>query len=217
MKENIQLTPSLLNGASRLSPGATMILIWLLSQAEENVIHEISHKGIKGCWKISDARLNEHVQELEAGGYLRRKPNTTPRGMKGWRGETWTVTTVPGTILSPAKSADLTEEELLTKAGYQACVYLIGDPCGHIKIGKSEHPHKRVAAIKRQGHPDAYLLCYAGLASRTGAFKLEQKLHWMFGPQRLEGEWFLLDADELHAAIGVLSQFKTFVNVNLPQ
>jgi hypothetical protein len=109
-------------------------------------------------------------------------------------------------ILGIRPGISFRQEELLQKApspihpSRGGFVYIISGAHGHLKIGSSENPNRRLAELKT-GSPFALAITYAG-ALRCDGHAIEVAAHETLARYRLEGEWFNCPVDMAVAAIG---------------
>lgn len=83
-------------------------------------------------------------------------------------------------------------------------VYLIYNSSGHVKIGVSLNPHKRLRTLQC-GSSDALQLLLTIPGTRT----LERRLHRRFHQRRVTGEWFALTPDDYQAIQELRTQILT--------
>jgi hypothetical protein len=79
----------------------------------------------------------------------------------------------------------------IKKSGY---VYLIQSVTGHHKIGRSVNPHNR---LKTFGVLLPFEIEYIALIKSDDHIGLERYLHDKFASQRVNGEWFNLDPEDV--------------------
>lgn len=86
-------------------------------------------------------------------------------------------------------------------------VYLMLNQSGAVKIGMTNHhPSFREATLQSQ-EPDVRLLCYF-----QGTKEDERRLHARFASQRIRGEWFNFNHDDLSFLIMELSKNTGYVS-----
>jgi len=66
---------------------------------------------------------------------------------------------------------------------------------GAIKIGKSNHPEKRLSELQTGNPYKLKLVAYIHCETEKDAFDMEKKMHRVFRKRRLNGEWFHSDID----------------------
>lgn len=74
-------------------------------------------------------------------------------------------------------------------------LYVIGTNGCKQKIGFSENVEKRLATLQT-GNPDKLFIHHTEAVPKDRVRLLERKIHKELRHQRLEGEWFNLDASE---------------------
>jgi hypothetical protein len=87
----------------------------------------------------------------------------------------------------------------------QMFTYLMFDG-QYYKIGQSTQPEKRLKQIKT-GNPSTELLCYGNAIS-------EKYLHTRFYQNRIKGEWFYLNNEQLQKAIELIKHGENFIKSN---
>jgi predicted GIY-YIG superfamily endonuclease len=71
-------------------------------------------------------------------------------------------------------------------------IYFIKNSSGHIKIGVSDDPLKRLSTLQTSNSSILTLLYTSKCESREEAFEIEHKLHVMLESYKILGEWFNL-------------------------
>lgn len=85
----------------------------------------------------------------------------------------------------------------------KGCVYCIGPVAGPLKIGWSTDPEKRLSELQT-GNAETLVIH----AIFPGSQAIERGLHELFADQRLRGEWFRNDRNEIVETVrGLLDQF----------
>ena len=75
----------------------------------------------------------------------------------------------------------------------QACVYFIENAAGHVKIGRSTDPDRRLKSLQT-GNSDPLTLVHVGwFHSEEEARHCEEELHYRLDAWRVRGEWFQSD------------------------
>ena len=72
--------------------------------------------------------------------------------------------------------------------GDKACVYVIENQHGQVKIGRSADPDRRIRVIETQGCIDAKNVWISPVCTNTSI--IEGSLHKIFDSSRIKGEWF---------------------------
>jgi hypothetical protein len=73
-------------------------------------------------------------------------------------------------------------------------VYLIGDNEGRYKIGCTKHPVERLKQLQTANPSDLKIIC---TVSVKNDFMVERTLHRQFAEKNINGEWFVLDSDDI--------------------
>jgi hypothetical protein len=77
----------------------------------------------------------------------------------------------------------------------EQCIYLIEAPTGEVKIGIAENAYTRLQAL-RCSYPRGEARLVWVSEHRVDAWSIEAELHKQLTPNRLNGEWFDITADE---------------------
>lgn len=93
-------------------------------------------------------------------------------------------------------------------------MYLIGEPHGAVKIGRSIDVLGRLRALQT-GYP--YPLQVLQTIRCKDAAGLEHELHARYAAKRLNGEWFSLDAGDLEEINRHANREATTVHRGVPQ
>ncbi len=89
------------------------------------------------------------------------------------------------TTQEPRKLRDQREE-----AGQAVCVYFIENSTGHVKIGSSTDPHRRIKALQT-GNSELLTLAWTGWFNNERAARAcEETLHRRLANRHVRGEWF---------------------------
>jgi hypothetical protein len=85
--------------------------------------------------------------------------------------------------------------EYVSSIQYNCFIYLIENTdTGHIKIGVSRKPHRRLKQLQTGNHIPLKML---GTIQVGNAFEVESIIHKVFSKSRVHGEWFNINRDEI--------------------
>lgn len=79
-------------------------------------------------------------------------------------------------------------------------VYLIQSPTGSYKIGRTRNPNNRMRTF---GVQLPFEVDYVCVIETGDMYQLERQLHQQFANKRINGEWFLLDAQDVASIQGM--------------
>jgi hypothetical protein len=80
------------------------------------------------------------------------------------------------------------------RARARGYVYLLRSETGHYKIGKTKDPENRLATFSVKL---PFPVAYEHVIATPDMASLEKSLHLQFEHRRINGEWFVLDDDEI--------------------
>lgn len=84
-------------------------------------------------------------------------------------------------------------------------VYIIAEEgTDFIKIGVADRPQSRVSCLQTGNPRQISLHVTYPFPSREQAMQAERKMHEMFERTRAVGEWFCMDVDVAHRALGFI-------------
>lgn len=83
----------------------------------------------------------------------------------------------------------------MTKKPY---IYLIISTSGHVKIGYSNDPQRRLKELRKTQGPFQYDIEYLWeFESEEQAKYIEKQIHSMYKDHRVNGEWFIMSPGDL--------------------
>lgn len=121
----------------------------------------------------------------------------------------WDVTDDEKKILENAIAAidkelwrrSLPKPEKLSPAGtYGGFVYLLQSPTGAYKIGRTRDPKNRLKTFEIKLPFEVSFIC---TIQTTDMYRLEHDLHVRFAGKRVNGEWFVLEVEDIEYIKGL--------------